>query len=218
MTGGYRKNKKDIFPTTLRVGLLVALSLAFAGTGYSQQWPFQYWHEGRIVLLDGDTLKGAVKYDLEQNVVQFGRGGGTFEAFSSRKVLFFEVFDKSVRRYRQFYALPYTRAGSYATPTFFELLEDGKMTLLAREALEYRTYSYGFYGGSYTRQILVHKYFFLDEQGNIDEFTGGKADLLNMMGRSADSVEKYIRSNRLRFDEKYDFARIVEYYNSLHGT
>lgn len=201
----------------LRWWLLAAVFLTFARTGYSQQWPFQYWHEGRIVLLNGDTLKGALKYDLEQNVVQFGQGEGTFEAFSSRKVLFFEIFDKSVNRYRQFYALPYTRAGSYATPTFFELLEDGKMTLLAREALEHRTYSYGFYGGSYTRQILVHKYFFLDEQGNINEFAGGKADLLNMMGRSADSVEKYMRSNRLRFDEKYDFARIVAYYNSLHG-
>jgi hypothetical protein len=214
----FRNRRINLFNTALRAGLLVACWMAFTGAGYAQQWPFQFWHEGRIILLQGDTLKGAVKYDLEQNVVQFGTGGGTFEAFSSRKVLFFEIFDKSVNKYRQFYALPYTRAGSYATPTFFELLEDGKMTLLAREALEYRTYSYGFYGGSYTRQILVHKYFFLDDRGNIEEFTGGRAELLNMMGKSADHVEKYIRSNRLKFDDKYDFARIIEYYNSLHGS
>lgn len=218
MIGGFCSNGRTTSGFILRVWMLSVLSLLFAGAAHAQQWPFQYWHEGRIVLLEGDTLKGAVKYDLEQNVVQFGTGAGTFEAFSSRKVLFFEIFDKSVHKYRQFYALPYTRAGSYATPTFFELLEDGKITLLAREALEHRTYSYGFYGGSYTRQILVNKYFFLDEQGNIEEFMGGKADLLNMMGRSADSVEKYIRSNRLKVDEKYDFARIVEYYNSLHGS
>lgn len=210
----YRQN----FFSLLRLGLLSAILWAFALVGYSQQWPFQFWHEGRIVLLEGDTLKGSVKYDLEQNVVQFGTGEGTYEAFTSRKVLFFEIFDNSVHKYRQFYALPYTRAGSYATPTFFELLEDGKMTLLAREALEYRTYSYGFYGGSYTRQILVHKYFFLDEDGDIEEFTGGKGELLDMMGRSAGNVDKFMRSNRLKLEEKYDFARIIEYYNSLHGT
>ena len=27
--------------------------------------------------------------------------------------------------------------------------------------------------------------------------------------------EKYIRSNRLKIDEKYDFARIIAYYNSI---
>jgi hypothetical protein len=39
-----------------------------------------------------------------------------------------------------------------------------------------------------------------------------------MMGKNGDDVEKFIKSNRLRFDEKYDFARIIDYYNSLYGT
>jgi hypothetical protein len=198
--------------------ILAALCLAFPARSLAQQFPFEVWHEGKIVLLTGDTLKGMVKYDFQQDIVQFSRNERTVDAFSARKVLFYEIFDNSVHKYRQFFALPYTTAGSYRAPVFFELLEDGKMTLLAREALEFRTYSYGFYGPTYTRQVLVNKYYFLDEKGNINEFTGNKNDLLNMMGRNADAVEKYIKTNRLRFDEKYDFVKIVAYYNSLQGS
>ena len=89
------------------------------------------------------------------------------------------------------------------------------MTLLSRESLEFRTYNSPYYLGGYSRQILVYKYFFLDEKGNIQEFTGNKADLLNMMGRKSDDVEKYMKENKLKFDDKYDFARIVSYYNSI---
>jgi hypothetical protein len=185
---------------------------------YSQRWAFEFWHDGRIVLLQGDTLKGMVKYDLKQNMVQFGKPDQTYEAYSARKILFFEIFDNTVHRYRQFYVLPYATAGTYEAPVFFELLTDGKMTLLARESLELRTYSFGFYGQTYTQEVLPPKYYFLNDKGEINEFTGNKGDLLNMMGRNADTVDKYIRSNKLKFDEKYDFARIIAYYNSLHRS
>jgi hypothetical protein len=66
--------------------------------------------------------------------------------------------------------------------------------------------------------VLVYKYFFLDENGNISEFTGNKSDLLNLMDKKSEEVEKYIKANKLKYDEKYDFARIVAYYNSLFGT
>jgi hypothetical protein len=65
------------------------------------------------------------------------------------------------------------------------------------------------------RQVLVNKYFFLDQKGNISEFTGNKSDLLNLMGKKSEDVEKYIKANRLKYDDKYDFARIVAYYNSI---
>jgi hypothetical protein len=35
------------------------------------------------------------------------------------------------------------------------------------------------------------------------------------MGKKSEDVEKYIKANRLRFEDKYDFARIVAYYNSI---
>ena len=184
----------------------------------AQKFPSDLWHDGRIVLLEGDTLRGSIKYDLQQDLVQYGVANQRTAAFSARKVLFFEIFDTSVRRYRQFFALPFSTTSGYKAPVFFELLEEGKMTLLSRESVEYRTYNSPYYMGSYSRLVLVYKYFFLDENGNITEFTGNKNDLLNLMNKKADEVEKYIKANKLRYDDKYDFARIVAYYNSLFGT
>ena len=197
---------------------ICAILFLIARPGLAQQFPSDLWHEGKIVLLEGDTLKGNIKYDLQQDLVQYGVADQRTTAFSARKVLFFEIFDTSVRKYRQFFALPFSTTTGYKAPVFFELLEEGKMTLLSRESIEYRTYSSPYYMGSYSRLVLVYKYYFLDEKGNISEFTGNKSDLLNLMDRKSDDVEKYIKANKLRYDDKYDFAKIVAYYNSLFGT
>jgi hypothetical protein len=184
-------------------------------TSRAQQWPSELWHEGKIVLAEGDTLRGLIKYDFQQDLVQYNLSDKRTEAFSARKILYFEIFDNSVRKYRQIFALPYTNTSGYRAPIFFELLQEGKLTLLSRESLEYRTYNSPYYIGSFSRQVLVNKYFFLDEKGNITEFTGNKSDLLDLMGKKSDEVEKYIKANRLKYDDKYDFARIVAYYNSI---
>lgn len=195
---------------------IVALMIFVGQKAQAQDWPSEMWHEGKIVLLEGDTLKGAVKYDLQQDLVQFTPSSAQITAYTARKVLFFEIFDQTVRRYRQFFALPYTTQSRYRAPIFFELLTEGKLTLLARESIELRTYSsMYYYGSSYSRQVMVYKYFFFTENGEIEEFTGNKNDLLDMMGKRGEDVDKYIRSNKLRFEEKADFARIVAYYNSL---
>lgn len=199
-------------------GVVALLFLTASIAAKAQQWPMELWHDGRVVLLSGDTLKGRLKYDLQKDLVQYSTPDQRVEAFTARKVLFFEIFDATVKKYRQFFALPYSATSSYRVPTFFELLEEGKMTLLSREALEYRSYSSPYYVGSYTRLVLVYKYFFLDENGDIREFIGNKNDLLDLMGNKADAVEKYIKANRLNYDDKYDLAKIITYYNSLFGT
>ena len=195
----------------LSAGVWILLSI----TVYGQAWPSELWHDGRLVLDGGDTLKGKIKYDLKQDLLQYNVPNQRTDAFSARKVVFFEIFDETVRRYRQFYALPYTNQAQYRTPVFFELLTEGKLTLLARESVEFRTYTSPYYLGSYSREVLVYHYFFLDNEGNIEEFKGSKGDLLNMMGRKSDEVERYMKANHLKIDDKYDFARIVAYYNSM---
>ena len=199
----------------MRITLSILFFILTVHGAAAQQWPFELWHEGKIVLETGDTLRGLVKYDLQQDLVQFNDQRSQIEAFTARKVLFFEIFDNTEKRYRNFFALPFGATGNYKTPVFFELLEDGKMTLLSREALEYRTYSSPYYFGSYTRLVLVYKYFLMDEKGNINEFLGKRGDLLKLMGNKADNVDRYMKTNRLKIEDRYDFAKTVSYYNSL---
>jgi len=183
---------------------------------YSQRFPSDFWHEGKMVLEDGDTLRGNIKYDLQNDLLQL-ESNNRLESFTARKVLFFEIFDKTIKRYRQFYSLPYTTSGQYKAPVFFELLSEGKITLLCREALEYRNYpSTFYYYGSTTRLVLVNKFFLLKDNGTIEPFIGKRSDFIDLLGNQGEPVEKYMKGNKLNVDDKYEFAQIVSYYNSLY--
>lgn len=198
---------------------MTAIALLICSLSFAQRhWPSELWHDGKIVLVDGDTLKGLVKYDFQQNLVQFTVSNRKAQIYSARKVLFVEIFDETVHRYREFFVLPYRNPSNYKAPVFFELLEEGKMTLLSRELLEYKTYNNAFYGGSYSRLVQSDYYYLLREDGSIEDFRGKKDDLLERMGNKSKAVEKYIRENRLDFDDKYDVVKIVAYYNSLAGS
>ena len=182
--------------------------------GFTQSFPFEQWHDGKVVLDDGDTIRGSIKYDL-QDLLQM-RHQNRMESFSARKVLLFEIFDQGYKRYRTFYSLPYSASGGYKSPVFFEVLTEGKITVLSREKLEYRTYSASpfMYGGYSNRLILVNIYFLLREDGNIVDFAGRRNDWLDLMGNRANEVHDYAKDNKLDFDRKYDLKRIIDYYNS----
>jgi hypothetical protein len=199
--------------------VLIILLFSLMGiTAQAQEWAFELWHDGKLVLVSGDTLKGLIKYDLQQDLVQYNNKKGNIQAYTARKVLFFEIFDTTVEQYRQFYALPYESSTGYKAPVFFELLAEGKMTLLTRESLEYRTVNSPYYYGSYNRLVLIYRYYLLEENGNIVEFVGKKGELMTLMGKRANAVEDYMKENKLKLDDRNDFAKIVAYYNSFFKT
>lgn len=194
---------------------VVLLFWLISFSSQAQQFAFELWHEGKVVLETSDTLKGLVKYDMQSDLLQV-KLKNQLESFTARKVLFFEIFDSTVKRYRQFYSLPYSANNTYKTPIFFELLSEGKLTLLTREKLEYRTVSSSYnYYGTYTRLVLVNQFFLLKPNGNIEEFMGKKSDWLSAMESKGAEVKEFAKQNRLDFENKYELTRLVEYYNSL---
>jgi len=182
---------------------------------YGQQFPFEYWHDGKIVLETGDTLKGSIKYDLQNDLVQFAKSG-KLESFTARKLTYFEIFDQTSRHYRHFYSIPHTTSGAYKAPVIFELLAEGRMTLLCRESVEYRSYSNSFYSyGTSSRLIMIYNYYLLKEDGSIEPFVGKRNDLIRLMGKQGPQVEKYIKVNKLDINDRNEFTQIIQYYNSL---
>lgn len=201
----------------MKVGLL-SLCLLVSISANAQQFAHEFWHPGKMVLDNGDTLKGNLKYDLQTDIVQV-QIGEKLESYTARKILYFEIFDNTVKRYRVFYSLPYATAGQYKAPVFFELIAEGDLTLMCRESVEYRTTSSPyFYYGSISRLVLVYKYYVLRENGSIEEFKGKKNDWLDLMRKKRDEVEQFMKANRLDMDDKYELQRTVEYYNSLFKT
>jgi hypothetical protein len=194
-----------------RLIILFFSCIPFCSQG--QQFAYEFWHEGRAVLESNDTIKGSIKYDLQNDLLQV-KVNNQQESFTARKILFFEIFDLTVKRYRQFYSLPYSPNNTYKVPVFFELLCEGKITLLNRERLEYRTvntYYYYFTNGPF----MVDHYFLLKPDGKIEGFEGRKADWLSLMDNKEKEIREFVKENRFNFDDKYELIKIVEYYNSL---
>lgn len=197
---------------------VLALFVFLSSQGFCQKWPFDYWHEGKMVLESGDTLKGKIKYDINSDIIQLDQNNH-LQSFTARKLIYYEIWDATNSRYRQFYSIPYAPNGGYKTPIFFELLAEGKLTLLAREALEYKTTSTGYYGyGSISRLVLVDKFFTLNDKGEIETFSGRKSDLFDLMSKRDDEVKQFLKSHRLDLSYKYDLAQVFAYYNSLFPT
>lgn len=202
-------------PASATLKLVMVLTLMFGCSGLmAQQFPFDFWHEGKAVLESQDTLRGKIKYDPQNDLIQM-EIKGRFETLTSRKVLFFEIFDQSLNNYRQFYTLPYSAIGGYRTPTFFELLTEGKITLLSKETLEYRNTNTGYFYGTVSRLVLVYRYYLLREDGSITALDGTKSQFLSLMGAKEDEVRKYMKANRLGLDRRIEIVRVLAYYNSL---
>jgi hypothetical protein len=184
----------------------------------AQEFPSELWHEGKVVLFEGDTLKGNLRYSQETDILEYVKiNGSTAIAFSAKKVLYFEIFDRTSNRYREFYALPFAVTGDYETPIMFEVILAGDpITVLSRERIEYRVVNNPYsMAGSYNRMELVYTYYLINKKGKIQQFQGTKKDLIWMLKDKSSEVKKYIKANRLRMDRRSDFIRVIQYYNSF---
>ncbi|MGI9542121.1 MAG: hypothetical protein ACR2MX_02615 [Cyclobacteriaceae bacterium] len=200
--------------------VLCFIILSGAWQAVAQQFPSEIWHEGKVVLTNDQTYKGLIKYNLEGDLIQLN-SNNTLQAYSSKKILYFEIFDEAVESYRQFYSLPYQVSEDYETPILFEVLYEGSsLTLLAREMIAtesvapYNSY-YGRSSYYYTRNKLVYQYYFLDEKGQITWYSNKKRDLVRIMGKQSDEIKKFIGSHNLNVDRRRDLERITAYYNTL---
>lgn len=201
--------------------LCIAILLISTYKVFAQAFPSEVWHEGKLILLSGEEVKGKIKYSLEADLAQVNVEN-TIQTYSARKILFFEIFDETTSRYRQFYALPYDIRPSYKVPMLFEVLYENTITLLCREAViqenvpQYNYYSYYYYGNRFaTRYRLDYEYFFLDQEGDIIKYNQKKENLYEILTSQSNALEKYIKENKLKLDRQRDLVRITAYYNSL---
>lgn len=205
---------KAIATQRLLLGMLLIWMVPIIAN--AQYFPSEAWHEGELTLLNGDKLRGKIKYNLEADVIQLNTDN-TIQTYGARKILFFEIYDQEYGRYRQFYALPYETTGSYQVPRLFEVLHENTLTLLCREEITQENFpQYGYYGGRMnTRPRLVYNYFFLNQEGEIVRYSQKKNDLYTILNQNQDEVHQYIKKNRLKHDRQGDLVRITAYYNTL---
>ena len=189
----------------------------------AQVFPSEVWHDGTVVLINEDTLKGLVKYDIVNDHIQLRNNDEKVLSFSAQKLFYFEIYDKGIKSYRQFYSLPYRVKENYSVPILFEVLYEGRLTLLSRERIvmneqdvqHYKRLSALGYKPQDSRLTLAFDFYFLEKDGTINKYLPKKRLLLSIMDRKYNEVKKYIKRNNLRHDHITDLVRITAYYNAL---
>lgn len=186
------------------------------------------WGEGSILLNDGTELKGLIKYNDRAGILSF-ESGATSRSFTSRRVSGFEFYDEREKKQRIFYSIIYEDAETNAkSPLFFELIKDLKtfavITKTDRVKIEAKSSgggpsaNGGYVGVSTTYSASqLQTIYFMDSQGNIVPYmkaTKKKLDT-NRPKPMYSKLEKYADDNKLDFDEKEDFFKILDYYETL---
>ncbi len=200
----------------MRITLIISL-VGFAFVLKAQEFSTDIYHDGFLITQEGDTVRGLLQYDMEANIVSMIVKGKA-KTFSSHKIFYFEINDSLLNTYRRFYSLPYKVNYSYEIPILFELLYEGSLSLLSREAVVQETVNStsAYWGGSSSiRSIVRHTYFFLNAKGKISYFSGRKKDLYTIMINKQVHVKNFIKENKLLANDIRDLIRITVFYNSI---
>jgi hypothetical protein len=196
---------------------LIILLVCLSFTSTAQKFSSQVFHQGFLVTSERDTIRGKLKYDMETNIVSMVLGN-KIKTFSSHKIYYFEINDEILNTYRQFYSIPHKVNFDYKIPILFELLYEGPLSLLTREAIvqQSQVSNSPYWGGAnYPRTVVDYQFYFLNTKGEITYYTGRKKDLLLIMRRKQTHVKKYMKDNRLDSDDVRDLIRITSFYNSI---
>ena len=205
---------------------LLLLVFFISNYNFAQEFPSDIWHKGLLVTNLGDTIEGDLKYDFDSQSIQLD-DGETIKAFNVNNLFFFEIYDKTIRDYRQFYSLMYEVGYDYNVPVLFEMMIEGKISLLLRERIIAETnqsyfpsyYSYGIMPSFSNNYGYVNKvkydYFFLTDDGKIHRFKGKKKEILSLMQDKYSVMKEYISKNKISLKKMSDIARVVNYYNII---
>jgi len=206
----------------------------------AQGFPSELWYPGEIRLSDDTYVQGKLKYDLDHDAVQVQRNG-RIETYSPQQVTSF-TFKLTQRRRtagvikdevinRHFFSLPFTNNVGYKQQRFFEIVVEGKATLLAREYITTVTNNANQRWGRSrnirrigvidtpqapvnTRRVLRHKMFLASLDGKIRELPQKRRDILYLFKDHGATMKAFVKQERLKLDQLYDVARLFTHYNS----
>lgn len=182
--------------------LLITLPLAQA------QRPAAGWSAGQVALA-GDTWQtGLVRYNADLSLLELA-ADGVVQTLSPRKVTAFSFYDGAEGRYRHFVSRPFRERKGRVLPTYFELVVDGRVQLLARERMQRSALLRRFIGRG------TNEYFLAYPEGDIIPYHGRLDQLYYLLDDHRPEVEFFVnRVHWYQHDEK-PIAELVRFYNSL---
>lgn len=186
----------------------------------------QEWPTGKVVMVNGDTLYGALTYYRTPDIVNVHHQDGSMTSVSPVNVEYFVAQEMPSGRSHTFKTLHWDLGKPYSNfkkPTFFEILNQGALTLVKREA-----YSHNL--GNMTPTFLEPNnkqwaseqirdvYYILLPDGDIVGLKNPRKDLQALFGKKYKDVRSYIKLNRLDYEKPHELVAIVNYFNTLSSS
>ena len=206
--------------------------MPFCLYAYGQQLPQQIWHSGEIVLSNGEVISGKVKYNLETETVQLN-ADGMLKAFGVNQVREFTINEIRNQKKRVFQVfLKYNEAG-FKRPHFFETLEQGEVSLFAREYVRYAPADFKSRSNrsmrppmdNHSRKLsksknqvkkeLAHKLFILNKDGHMIPLGNSAQQVVSVLGQNQRLLRDFIDQEKLRMEDVNDVFRVVSYYQEV---
>jgi hypothetical protein len=202
----------------------------------SQDLGVQQWREGKVVLTTGDTLAGGVVYHQKGELLQVELADGATKTYSPVNVASFTVFNEQTRRFQTFRSYRWSRRGDYSTfktPAFFEVIAEGKYTLVEREALAIRNQdpvprysSAGRYyeaqpdntmrfNGSFSQMVAVKQFYVLTPENEIVALRNPKKDLPDLFQDKAGAMQAFMKNRNLSYHNSTDLIPVIRHFNKL---
>jgi len=198
-------HKSTAFP--LKSLLSALFLLGFIGESQAQRHTAD-WSAGGVTLNSGVWQTGFVRYNADLGLLEL-KANGLVQTLPAQKVASFAFFDAADGKHRTFVTRLFGYRRGLALPTFFELVVDGRVQLLAREQVQRSTLLRRLVGrGS-------NDYFLAYPEGDLIPYRGRLDQLYYLLDDHRPEVEFFVsRVNWYKHEEK-PIAELVRFYNSL---
>ena len=207
--------------------MITIIASALAAKEIHSNNGMQEWYPGSIVLKEGETLEGEIKYDLRADAVHL-RVNQVIRTFVANQITGFNITQVDVEGKRFFISMPFEATGGYKRPKLFEVIYINEVSLLGREEDAYSTWttldpsidlanSRRRVGRRYSSRYATsnYDYFLSDNKGGITIMKRGVKGVTRAFDNYHKELKTYIRRNKLNIKSVYDMAKIVDYYNSI---
>ncbi len=182
---------------------------------FAQEFSSDYWHQGTIVLKQGDTIQGPLKYNLSQNILLFQKKE-RYVSYNCSQVLAFSFFDVLDSIPRHFSSQQVFINEQYQIEMFFELLLVGNQNLFGRERIQLSRQaamaSQGFLIPDYE---LGFDYYYLSQSGlYLQPIRNTRKGLYALFGKYKDEMKSFMKSHKIHYSHTPK-KQMIQLFNHL---
>lgn len=169
------------------------------------------YNQGKVVTSEGTTYENiSMRYNAFSDDLEFKKGADCYN-FDPKSIVKRAEFGGAIFSCMTYGSEDKTKSG------FFEILTEGKATLLTRYTIKYleKEKVQPFVDPQPARFDKPKKEYYLSFGGLPAKLITTKKSFLELFGSQKDEMDAYISKNKLSIREEGELIKIVAYFNSL---